>query len=471
MAAKPGSARQRTVGNPPLLAARAGRQHPARRSIALLLTLGLALTTALALLGTVAALSRPPAVGPETTGDRAAIDRFYAAVNTAIRTGAGTALDEVVAPDLVTHDARSGAEQDRTSFDDHLAALHAADPSLQLVVEEIIVEGDRAAIRLTARSSRTGSFLGMPLDGRIAPWPKIDLLRLAEGSVAERWVIGDAGVVVRPVVQTRLDPFPPEAESVGLIRITLAPGARVTKEIDAAMALFAVEAGEVLVRGAGEAALVDAGGESAEGFDAVARSADRVLLAGDAVVVPVGVHLQLRNESAAPAVALGIALTAAIAQPGGVLGGVRVAGQIREQMPVLDWPVGVTVEPLAADTAGSLPAGAISLTLDRATLGPRASLPPHAAAAVELLAVESGRLALKATGPVAVVDSGIGQAPAPRAAAVGGLTGSSNGWGLTRAAGAVLYGGAVAVLRNPDETPVVVWVVTIAPAESGLGAG
>jgi predicted ester cyclase len=434
------------------------RAAPGRRSTALLLTLGIALATALALLGTAAALSQPPVAVPHEASHREAVARFYVAVNLVLRTGDASVLAGVVVPGLVTHDARSGVDEDLTAFARHLAALRVADPSLQLAVEEVLLDGDRAAVRLRVHSRRTGTFLGLPLDGRGAPWPAIDLLRLAAGKVAERWAVGDPGVVLQPGVHARIDSGSNGVGVLGLARFRFAPGAGAANVIDAAPVLIAVEAGTLRVRIAEPAQRPDAD----RLIERSARPADHVLAPGDAVVVAGRARFELRNEAATLAVALVVAPSDDLARAGAVLQGGRVSGPARGRP---GWPAGLTVATLAVAPAGALPPGPVAVAIGRATLGPRASLPPHAVAGVEFLAVASGRLGLVAMGLPAIVDQGDGLAPSPSGSAGGG---PQSEVGLTPGDAVALSGGAVAALRNVGTGPLVVWVVTISPAGQGL---
>jgi predicted ester cyclase len=470
VATPPATVRRSTVGTGVRSAATRPR-FPGRAPV-LLLTLSLAIATAVALLVASAALSPPPTSAPVSVDDRQVVYRFYEGVNRVLRSGDGAGLAGVVTPDLITHDERSRVDLDLTGFARHVAALGDADPSLQLVVEEVLVEGDRAAVRLRPRSERSDALFGVSPEQQAVPWAAVDLLRLADGRVAERWAIGDPGVLLRPVLRARLDPGPLDVGTLGLARFTFAPGAS-TKLVDgAAPVVFVVEAGELRLRAAGSMHFSDP-----VGFNGgIADSTDRVLRRGDAVAIQDGAWFDLRNESEAPAVMLGFALTAALAQPGAVLSW----GRTRDS--------GIAVESLAVRAQVARPSGPVAVALYRVTLGARAGLAPHAAAGVELLAVASGQLRLAVDGAAIGFDHGIplpvgapgagGAAPVipgrpddgTSSSGLGGESGADIDLVLSSSAAAITYGGAVVGLRNPGDLPAEVWVVTLVPADSDQGA-
>ena len=433
-----------------------------RRSSVLLLTLILALATALALLAAGSALGDAQLPAPTRSEQRSVVFRFYDAVNLALRTGDGSGLAEAVADDLVTHDA-FGVGQDRRWLEHRLAELRAADPSAQLVVEDLVVEGDRAAVRVRAQGGRDATFLGMPVDPQPAAWAPIDLLRVADGKVAERWAVGDAGVLLRPVLRAELDARAADAASLGLARFTVAPGAVASGATNPTPVLFAVEAGALRVRVEGPAPPTPASAPATGRAGWADQPAGRVLRPGDALVVPAGARFELGNDGQTPAVALAAALTAALVRPGAVLHAAWPPGAGREGL--AGWPPGVTVRTLATGPVMSLPPGPLAVAVGRLTVAPGTALPPHAARGVELLAVESGRLGLAATAPSAVFDRGHASTPSPGGTEGIAPDGSGSEAELTRAAAAALYGGAVASLRAIGADPLVVWVVTVTPAE------
>ena len=67
----------------------------------------------------------------------------------------------------------------------------AAFPDLEVVVDHAIAEGDKVAIRWTARGTHTGNGNGLAATGRKVETSGTVLLRFKGGQLAEEWVAGD----------------------------------------------------------------------------------------------------------------------------------------------------------------------------------------------------------------------------------------------------------------------------------------
>jgi steroid delta-isomerase-like uncharacterized protein len=72
-----------------------------------------------------------------------------------------------------------------------VSALRAAFPDFQYSVEDVIAEGDKVVVRLTARGTQKGEFAGMPASGKQATWSEIHIADLADGRIVEHWVVQD----------------------------------------------------------------------------------------------------------------------------------------------------------------------------------------------------------------------------------------------------------------------------------------
>lgn len=120
-------------------------------------------------------------MGIET--NKAVVRRFVDEVFVA---GRMDAVDELVAPDFVPHSwPRTGpgpAELRRA-----MARVFAGLSDVSMAIEDVIAEGDRVAVRLTAHAVHTGEFMGMPASGKAYTIPEIHLFRVRDGKIAEHW--------------------------------------------------------------------------------------------------------------------------------------------------------------------------------------------------------------------------------------------------------------------------------------------
>lgn len=118
------------------------------------------------------------------------------------------AVDQLLAPNLVSHDAvpgmPGGAEGAKTA---HQMAMQSF-PDRQMTIEDVVGQGDRVAVRTRIRGTNTGGvpWLGVPANGRPIDIESISIYRVEGGRVVEHWGQNDVG---RLMVQ--LGVTPPQA--------------------------------------------------------------------------------------------------------------------------------------------------------------------------------------------------------------------------------------------------------------------
>lgn len=115
---------------------------------------------------------------PTTEDTRSAVQRFYETLNRALSSGDVSLLDALLAPDVVDHDPIPGMTPGREGVKRAFADLRAAFPDYRGTVEDVVVEGDKAACRIIGRMTHRG---------RPAELRGIDILRFADGVLVERW--------------------------------------------------------------------------------------------------------------------------------------------------------------------------------------------------------------------------------------------------------------------------------------------
>lgn len=113
--------------------------------------------------------------------------RFYERIGEAMRTGDLTLLDDVIAPDAIDHDPVPGQAPGREGIKKAFAEFRSAFPDLRATVEDMVAEGDEVACRVTVRMTHRGEFLGIAATGRKVAQSGIDILRMVDGRLAERW--------------------------------------------------------------------------------------------------------------------------------------------------------------------------------------------------------------------------------------------------------------------------------------------
>ncbi|MGA5823131.1 ester cyclase [Kitasatospora sp. NPDC094028] len=96
------------------------------------------------------------------------------------------AADEIFAPDFYSHPLRGGVDALKTAW----TAMFTACPSARSVIEDVLVDGDRVALRSTFHGLSTGG-------GDTAPGTLLEIFRVAEGRIVELWGVSSASRLPR----------------------------------------------------------------------------------------------------------------------------------------------------------------------------------------------------------------------------------------------------------------------------------
>lgn len=113
--------------------------------------------------------------------------RFFAEVWNERGAAARDAAAELVADDYRDHDPVPQQGPGRDGVAASIARCHTQIPDLRVLVDELIVDGDRVAARWTAVGTHTGEVLGVAPTGRPFRATGIDIFRLRHGRIAEAW--------------------------------------------------------------------------------------------------------------------------------------------------------------------------------------------------------------------------------------------------------------------------------------------
>jgi steroid delta-isomerase-like uncharacterized protein len=115
-------------------------------------------------------------------------------------------VDELLAPDYINHtpaspDQPAGPE----GVKGVVAMFRSAMPDLKVVIEDMIAEDDKVALRYTLEGTHEGELFGVPPTGRRLSIKSIAVERVSEGRIREHWRITDSlemmqqlGVVPEP---------------------------------------------------------------------------------------------------------------------------------------------------------------------------------------------------------------------------------------------------------------------------------
>jgi predicted ester cyclase len=95
-------------------------------------------------------------------------------------------FDALHAPGFVDR-AAAGRPADRDGLWAGIVELRAGFPDFALTELEVIADGDRAAVRWAATGTHAGRFEGIAPTGRRIGFRGLELVRVVDGLVVERW--------------------------------------------------------------------------------------------------------------------------------------------------------------------------------------------------------------------------------------------------------------------------------------------
>jgi predicted SnoaL-like aldol condensation-catalyzing enzyme len=394
------------------------------RSVVLGAVVALALVTGIAMIAT-AVVMPPPPLTPPSTGHADVVRRFYAAVNDVIATGTTSRLHAVVAPHFVEQALLPTEESGRSGLEAYLATLHAVDPRLQLVPEVVAASGDLVVVHVTAKKGSGEPLLAGTIIGPSVPWSPVDVLRIADSTIAERWSQTDGVALIRPLAQASLDLSAPAPRIVTIDRLTLDTGAQWSSRADGPQLLF-LEEGEVSIH-------ID--DERSSGLKPTPPQPMAPLSAGQSLVVPAGLSCVITNVGR---------------------GATRVVVVMLAMPLVPGWPTvqdtlppDITRQTLASGVTTDISVGPASLTLAQVVLARSGQLSLSSIQGPTLVAVDSGHLAMVASEP-AWVWSG-----------VDGVNRVGHEAHLEPGDGALQHAESMTVLSNVGGNPVVALVLTL----------
>ncbi len=97
-------------------------------------------------------------------------------------------VDELHALDFVDR-SPDGRADDREGFKEGIRDLFRAFPDFYAVVEDLVIDEahEKVAVRWSAQGTHSADFLGVPPTGRIIEFAGIEIIRVREGKIVERW--------------------------------------------------------------------------------------------------------------------------------------------------------------------------------------------------------------------------------------------------------------------------------------------
>jgi len=101
-----------------------------------------------------------------------------------------TAMNDLMAPDFVLHmngRQKQGWEANKQFLESEIRAF----PDLHVTIVDAVAEGDIVCVRLQETGTHNGEYKGLAPTGRKLSYSVAAFWRLAEGKIAEGWVVYD----------------------------------------------------------------------------------------------------------------------------------------------------------------------------------------------------------------------------------------------------------------------------------------
>jgi steroid delta-isomerase-like uncharacterized protein len=101
-------------------------------------------------------------------------------------------VDELLAPDYINHtpatpDQPTGPE----GVKGVVTMFRSAMPDLRVVIEDMIAEGDKVAVRYTLEGTHEGELFGVPPTGQRLSIKSITVERVSDGKIRDHWRVTD----------------------------------------------------------------------------------------------------------------------------------------------------------------------------------------------------------------------------------------------------------------------------------------
>jgi len=115
--------------------------------------------------------------------NKAIVRRIFEASNT----GNPDILDEVIADDIIIHNPKPGQLPGSEGAKQSFHKFHSGFPDVQVTIEHLIAEEDLVVMHLLIRATHKGEFAGISPTGKQIKITGMEIVRLANGKVVERW--------------------------------------------------------------------------------------------------------------------------------------------------------------------------------------------------------------------------------------------------------------------------------------------
>ena len=96
-------------------------------------------------------------------------------------------LEEFIAADFVSHSTPPGIDPGIADVRQWVGIFHNAFPDMDGGVDQVVVEGNKVAVRFIGTGTHQGDLFGIPPTGKAIKSTGINIFRIEDGKIVEHW--------------------------------------------------------------------------------------------------------------------------------------------------------------------------------------------------------------------------------------------------------------------------------------------
>ena len=108
-------------------------------------------------------------------------------------------IDELVAPDVVSHNPWPGQRPGAAGLKDTMRLFRSAFPDLAIEMVHMLADDDKVLAYIVARGTHRGELMGTRPTGNQIEYEEAIVLRLENGTIAEHWAVADAMALMQQI--------------------------------------------------------------------------------------------------------------------------------------------------------------------------------------------------------------------------------------------------------------------------------
>jgi predicted ester cyclase len=108
-------------------------------------------------------------------------------------------FDTYIQSDVILHNAYPASGSDINAWKDRVRMFSASFTDMHVAILDQIAEGDKVVTRTVWSGVHSGTFGGIPATGRSVAADEIQITRMRDGKVAERWSLLDVPSLLKQI--------------------------------------------------------------------------------------------------------------------------------------------------------------------------------------------------------------------------------------------------------------------------------